>query len=52
MLFSPDYCSNPDQLATLLTTDLKKGANGNDFALLLQAKRLDFTAFSARLCAN
>jgi len=30
------------------TADLKKGANGNDFAVLLQGKHLDFTAFSAK----
>jgi hypothetical protein len=28
-----------------LNAVLEKGANGNDFAALLQAKRLDFTVF-------
>jgi len=34
-------------LETALNAVLEKGANGKEFAALLQAKRLDFTVLSA-----
>ncbi|HDY83187.1 MAG TPA: hypothetical protein ENH48_09585 [Halieaceae bacterium] len=53
MLFSPDYRSYCGHLSTTDINDRdrtsQKGANVNDFAVLLQGKRLDFTEFLDRV---
>jgi hypothetical protein len=47
MLFSPGYRTDCERSETARVAVLKKGANGNDFAALLQEEHLDFTALSA-----